>query len=494
MGPTGRLAASLLCAAVALAVALVLAPGPAAAADTWAPSAVVESPLPGALFNQSGTGPHDGRAMVTASIVATDNDTAGANLSFAFALTPAYSTVSPGEGFDLAVTPLGGGAARATLTLWLPDGRYTLDWTVTDLGANEGAATTTFLVDLSWPTVTVTLPAVSTVAELAATIDIVDTLSGVDPGRVTVYFRSACNASWSTVPATLTEFGGHVVGEVTLRLCEGQDNLVQVAAFDRAGHGNSTGTVAVTHDGAPPTLGDYFPRPFTTVNGPRVNVSVRVTDNVTGVDPDTIELQVSTDGGATWGPWTGANATPADAAWTGAKELTLAPGTAVAVRWRASDNAGNGIGEGDILANHFHTNGPPFLITYEPAEGIETLEGRLITFSARFADPDADIVRTSFYSDKDGYLGELTGRHEIDPSGDSFTRDLSLGTHNITIRGDDGHGNRVDYTYEVHVVPRPPPDLRPFAIVAVLAAAMVAAAWVAWRRAEEMDDRTDEGG
>ena len=59
---------------------------------------------------------------------------------------------------------------------------------------------------------------------------------------------------------------------------------------------------------------------------------------------------------------------------------------------------------------------------------------------------------------------------------------LPLGVHNITLVGDDQHGHQVTYVYQIEIVSRPPPDLRPFAIVLVVFGAMVLAVWYVWKR------------
>jgi len=478
--------ASALALPVAVAAAALFAAAAPAAAD--APAVVIEGPEDGALFNTSGTMEHAAHAMVGATAAVTDADAPASELNVSFALEPPLAAAAPGGNFSLVLTPIGSNAVRARLEVWLPEGTYTLTWTAVDAGGNTTTASSSFAVDLQGPRVAVTAPALSSTPDVWVTIDVVDGVSGVDPADVRVLFRSACNATWGDVPASLVALGGHVVGEAHLDLCTGRDNVLQVFAHDRAGHGNSTGLLSITHDPDPPAVSAHQPAPFATADGPLVVVSALIQDAVAGTNASAIEYQVSADGGLTWGPWSRPAVRAFGASLEATAEVSLAPGAAAAVRWRAYDWAGNGPGEQRVV--HFTVNGPPFLISFTPEEGDEIIEGREITFSARFADPDADFVRTSFYSDLDGYLGELSGRHEIDTAGDSFARQLTRGVHNITVVGEDGHGNRAVYTYPVAVIARPPPDLRPFVAIPLMGVAMVAAAWLAWRRAEEMDEET----
>ncbi len=473
---------------VLVLVAVTLLVGaPAGAADIVPPTVDIEAPRDGHLYNVSASGARAGTSKVEAAALVTDEDTPVDQLNVSFALVPDYSLVAQNGSFTVTFTPVGATGLRASVDLWLPDGTYTLTWFATDTGGNTSSAASTFSVDLQPPAMAVAAPPMSRDPDVWVTVDIVDAVAGVEPDDVRVLFRSACSTKWADVTVAFTSLGGHVVGEAPLHLCEGRDNVVQVVAVDRAGHGNSTGVLWLTLDTNPPVFLAYEPASFTTADGPQVAITARVTDGVAGTNFSSVEVQVSPDGGLTWGPWV--HPTVRSTAGTGSLAVTNAtfpPGASVAVRWRAFDHAGNGPGEQEVV--HFNVNGPPFLISFEPQEGFETLEGREITFSARFADPDADTVETSFYSDIDGHLGDLTGLHEVDPLGDWFKRELSLGVHNITVVGQDGHGNRAVYTYQVSVVVRSPPDLRLFAFIPLMGVALAAAAWLAWRRAEDLDE------
>jgi hypothetical protein len=486
MGSAGRAAAPLLLAAAA---ALLVA-GPAAGDDVLPPSILIEAPGPSTLYNESGGFGHPGRAHVVASVLVSDPDTVPFALNISYTLTPDLSEVAPGEGYNFTRQNAGTATVRATLEFWAPDGIYTLQWTVDDGAGHADSDATAFAVDLTSPRIEFTVPPPSRTPEVWVTIDITDETAGVALEDVQVLFRSQCNESWSPLTPYLTAIGGHVVGEVQVFLCEGANNTLQILAYDRGGLGNSTGLIQLMLDSEAPLFGAHRPASFTTADGPTVELSASVLDEVAGTNLSTVQFQVSKNGGVSWGPWANATVKVFGSYHVASANESFAPGTAAAVRWRAFDVLGNGPGE--QVAVHFTVNGPPFLISFEPTEDARFLEGQEITFSARFADPDADHVRTTFYSDIDGFVGELTGRHEVDPSGDSFRRTLSLGTHNLTVVGEDGHGNKVAYTYTLSVVVRPPPDLRPFAAIPFMAAAMVAAAWLAWRRAEEWQREADE--
>lgn len=488
--PPGAAAALL----VALsALALLAACGPASAADPVPPEVTIRFPLNGTAFNTSAGAPHAGQVSVEASAYVNDSDTPPENVTVSVALTPDFSTVAPGENLTLDTAVLGLHEKRVWTTMWLPEGAYTITFNASDASGPPVLSSAAFFVDFTAPTISVDAPGASSVDTVWVTVDITDATSGVDPDDVEVYYRSDCSSSWLRMTPSLVVLGGHVVGEVELTLCEGADNLVQVVANDRAGHGNSTGAVAITYDAKPPTFDRFSPASFATTDGPNVTVSAAVSDTGSGVNRSTVEVQASADGGVTWGPWTRAALATEGSRLVASFDLQLDPGAHAAIRWRAYDALGNGPGE--MVVVHFTVNGPPFLISVEPEEGGQALEGQELTFSARFADPDADVVSTTFYSDIDGTLGTLSGRHEVDPSGDSFRATLSVGVHNLTVVGSDGHGNRVAYTYTFTVSQRPPPDMRPFAAIGLLGVAMAAATWYAWRRAEELDEESDrEGG
>jgi hypothetical protein len=452
-----------------------------AAQDAEPPTISAFDPAEGALVTRP-LEAADGRVTFVASARAADLG-AGINQSDAsWSLEPAYDSVSDFASY-FVLTSLGGPDWLVTLQLTVPDGAYRLTFRVADYDGNTADASVNFTVDASEPTIAVIAPAQTANLTAVVRFDIRDSVSGVDPDSIQVRYRTNCAGVWKNASFQRTALAARVVGEALIPVCAGfyGTNSVQVGAADFAGYMAWSPLWTIIVDAQPPAFVDFDPAAFTTITERTVPIRALVHDNTSGVDTATIFGQVSYNGGITWGNWTAAEVTPGQdirlEAWA-SLFVPLPDGAHVGVRWRASDAAGNGPVESQAV--FFYVNGPPFLVSVEPAENSVFKQYESVRFTAEFADPDADTVRATYSSDIDGYLGTADGSR----------RSLTVGVHNLTLTADDGHGHAVRYNYTIEVVPRPPADPRPLLVPLIVIASAALAAW--WALSPEARRREDD--
>jgi len=458
-------------AALLLLAAGAVIVGCAAAAQAQAPSIEIVFPVPAHILGASLGERYNGSVVVNSLVRVTDIDTPLDNVSLSWSLTPDFPSLA-GQNTVIETNRSNASEIWARIILFVPDGAYTLTWTADDAGGGVTSQAVSFTADSHAPYVSVDLPAVTRVQNLTVYIDIQDPLSDINASTIVVQFRSSCSSSWAVVPMQSTLLPGRVSGVVELHLCAGLSNSLQLSVADRAGNAHYGLVATVTLDQQAPTMNHSFPWPFSILEGNSVNLTAAFADDYSGVDASTVQLQVSKNGGVTYSDWLDPEVRVQGGIAYASYAQTFSPGQAAAVRWRAFDKAGNG--PGPMQPIHFQMNGEPFLISYEPVEGKTFLEGQRVPFAASFADPDADFVNAEFYSDIDGYLGSVSGFHNITPVNERFTHVLSLGVHNISIVGDDNHGHRVTYVYQLEILPRPPPDYRFFLLIPMLLALMAA--------------------
>jgi hypothetical protein len=461
------LAAVVLSAAVGV---LALCPS-AAAADTTPPHLDSLQPADGSFVNGT-TRVAPGTANVLLSAVFQDDASAidVANVTVAawslsaggFVGSPSYSASEYGD--PSRVLLLG--------SIELQDGDYRLDLGAADVLGNTVNTSTTFTVDVTPPQLEVAAPSLTNESQLTVRFDARDGLSGMALQALLSY-RSACSYTMSSKAFQVVALPGRLVGETSMGLCVGADNRFTVVVADRAGNTASVERTDIIYDAGPPTFSDFSPTSFTRVDGPRVSVTASVTDDAVGVNRSRVQAQLSKDGGLTFGNWTNASTIFGGAGVRASVSFTIPAGATAAVRWRAWDLAGNGPSESRI--EYFYVNGAPFVVTLEPAEGTVVTQFTAVRLYAEFADPDADPVTASFRSDIDGPLGAADGRRV----------QLSVGVHNLTLTASDGHGHLVNYTYQVQIIARPPPDPRPLLLTAILAGIMVWVTYAAWTKEDD---------
>jgi len=431
----------------------------------------------------NGTGVASG-APVNVSIVAhfSDMDAAGASwiVNWSINSSTGGAPLDP-PGFTVLST--GPGNATAYAAVRLPEGRYSVEWCAERPSNASVCVSSGFLVDSTPPSGELTAPSLSNQTTVAVRVDASDGGSGPSPSPIAFVYRSACVGSYVPGQMTETRLPGRVVAEISLELCPGA-NVVQATVVDEAGNAWFSGVRTLSVDTRPPTFTGFSPGAFDTVPGGVTTLTASIEDDVSGVNFSSIEAQVSADGAITWGPWLSPKITNLSILVLATFTANTSDGSLFAVRWRASDNAGNG--PNTTTAHFFRVNGEPFLVRVEPPEGGVYFEHTAVAFRAEWADPDGDPVVTIWSSDLVGEFGRVVPFNSTDygpPPG--VRKALPLGVHNITVVGDDQHGHRVSYIYQIEIVKRPPPDLRLFAGVIAVFGSMVLAVWYVWRREVE---------
>jgi hypothetical protein len=467
---------------IALAALAVVAVGQAAAnPSAAAPTVTIIGP--GAYV---GGGSGVAGDPVTVSAIATLSDLDAANLSW----TPEWNLTSPSGAWptdppEIALIPPASPNATAVYRQILPEGSYHITLCARESGGNASCASRDFLVDTTPPAGDVFSRMLLNTTQASVRLDVFDSGSGISPAAPLFSYRTACSSSWESAPITESRVPGRIVVEAALTLCSGT-NSFQATIADAAGNSWSVPPRTIIVDVKPPTFDSFSPNPFETVNGGNVSLLAYLSDDVSGLDPHGAEAQYSTDGGVTYSNWTRASIEITVSSHRWASIMAKLPdGVLGAVRWRATDLAGN-------LANttkpiFFRVNGPPFLVHAEPAEGGVFHAYDAIAFRAEFADPDGDDVWVTWTSDISGELGMAVPINSSQFAAPPTVRHaLPVGVHNITVFGDDHHGHKTTYTYTIEVVPRPHPDLRPFVAVALIAGAMAAVSWWVLKREDEL--------
>ena len=109
------------------------------------------------------------------------------------------------------------------------------------------------------------------------------------------------------------------------------------------------------------------------------------------------------------------------------------------------DNVHNPFGISDTYRLGF--NEPPRLVSFSPENETRYKEGENVSFHATVQDPDPlDENTVEWISDLDGHLGW---------GPDLTIGNLSVGTHMVTIRYSDDHGNTRETVLTIHIDPVP---------------------------------------
>ena len=132
--------------------------------------------------------------------------------------------------------------------------------------------------------------------------------------------------------------------EIAWRLSPGEgEKLLWLKAFDKAGNISSDVTVTLTvEDINPPSAwSELIPSGWITVSPP-ITLSVRVADDVSGLDPNSAAFRYSVDEGITWSEWLTASVTlttPLEGIVT-ASRVPVPEGTMGRIQFRIADRAG----------------------------------------------------------------------------------------------------------------------------------------------------------
>ena len=133
-------------------------------------------------------------------------------------------------------------------------------------------------------------------------------------------------------------------GEIAWRLSFGEgEKLLWLKAFDKAGNVSSDVTATLTVEDINPPSGwsELIPSAWITLS-PSITFSVRVTDDVSGLDPSSATFRYSADEGLNWSEWLTASVTlttPLEGIVT-ASAVPVPEGTAGRIQFRIADRVG----------------------------------------------------------------------------------------------------------------------------------------------------------
>jgi hypothetical protein len=211
----------------------------------------------------------------------------------------------------------------------------------------------------------------------------------------------------------------------------GKDNYIRFRAKDVAGNGwTYSQDYNVWIDEERPSFTNFRPFESEFQNSKNVVVSADITDihalrEGSGIQLDTVEYRVSSQGLGQFGDWETAPISSIDdnGVVHVEMELDLREGSQNYVQFRCYDNVGN-----FALSKEFNVkvNAAPVLDAFlsAPKNGhTYTTSEKILFDSSRTVDPDGDSLGFSWYSDINGFLS----------SDDSFFRALSPGVHLITL-------------------------------------------------------------
>jgi len=193
-------------------------------------------------------------------------------------------------------------------------------------------------------------------------IRISDATSQVDAS--TIDYRFSINGTgnygaWQNAGYTID--GSPIDVTVDIGFASSTDNYIQWRAKDIAGNGytlSSDYQIKVDADNV--TFTNFSPTSSEWFSSPSVSCSVDVNDAVSGVDADTIEFQISTNGTGAYGTWQNAGQTTDGTLVATTISATFAHGTDNYVRFRANDVAGSGLALSSDYQVKIDTEGPTY--------------------------------------------------------------------------------------------------------------------------------------
>ncbi len=279
-------------------------------------------------------------------------------------------------------------------------------------------------------------------SDITTKIRISDTGSGVDPASIQVR-RSVTGPGgfgpWKNVPAeNVTEVkDGKFEITVTQYYEEGKSNYIMFRGRDLVG--NSYGVSKAFNlkiDTSPVYFRGFFPDELSYSNEKKVECSVSIMDDGTGVDTSSVEYSVSTDGPAEekYGRWNTVTSVFPGNPTLVVLEVEFEWGMNNYIRFRADDVIGTGI---NTSAGYVvWVNSEPVPEISSPLNGEEYSEGSEIQFNASLS-WDADGDELTYY-----WTSNVSANTSLGYGSHFSTRPVP-GKHAITLHVSDGHGYNV---------------------------------------------------
>ena len=278
-----------------------------------------------------------------------------------------------------------------------------------------------------------------------------DTGSGVDldslQARISVSGPGGFGEWMDIERENITEMGG---GEyeisVTFAYGEGKGNYLTFRGTDLVRNPlASSDKFNFKVDTTEAYFADFAPDNETYSGERLVECFVSILDDGSGVDPDSVEYSVSTNGGegGDFGPWKKPLNVVSGNPTQVLLEVEFKWGRENYISWKADDN----VGTGDNISRPYNiwVNSEPTAAISSPTADMEIWSHKTVEFDASpSGDQDGDAL--SFYWSSNVKENRSLGH------GSRFSAHLVPGTHTITVHVSDGHGYNVSEKITVEVL------------------------------------------
>ena len=278
-----------------------------------------------------------------------------------------------------------------------------------------------------------------------------DTGSGVDldslQARISVSGPGGFGEWMDIERENITEMGG---GEyeisVTFAYGEGKGNYLTFRGTDLVRNPlASSDKFNFKVDTTEAYFADFAPDNETYSSERLVECFVSILDDGSGVDPDSVEYSVSTDGGeeGDFGAWKKPLNVVSGNPTQVLLEVEFKWGRKNYIRWKADDN----VGTGDNISRPYNiwVNSEPTAAISSPTTDMEIWSHLPVEFNASLSG-DQDGDQLSFYWSSNVKENRSLGH------GPRFKARLATGTHSITLYVSDGHGYNVSEKITVQVL------------------------------------------
>jgi hypothetical protein len=383
-------------------------------------------------------------------VIATDGNGSGINQStvrLKYALDSEFESSNVWFPFDNIYD--GGDGLWEFLVRWeVSEGEYRFQWRITDIAGHEHTYSDVHSLTIDdslirfedqypndWANTTSVETGISIVLNVSYQGMKVQYAVGSDPFLLN---------EWMGLDDVLDLYGTISVS-VILELEEGIDNYIQWRVVINETVNVKSGHYQILVDTMSPHFGEPTPDLNQTFDGDSVSITIPVMDEGSGVDATTLGYQISSSPDFSDSVWYTMESSTIDGILMGSLSLSGLTGKDNYIRFRARDNVRNPFGISGTYRIGF--NEPPILISFSPENNTRLRKGDTVHFSATVRDPDPlDEHTIEWFSDQDGHLGWGPYLN---------VSNLSVGTHQVTIRYSDDHGNSREDILTIHIDPVP---------------------------------------
>ena len=293
-----------------------------------------------------------------------------------------------------------------------------------------------------------------------------------------IEFRWSLDDGWSEwMSASMKGSAPETTFEIVIDLEDGPSNLVQLRGLDMAGNGPFMSPEhPISIDASPPLFEGFSPDPGEKQAGPRVTVSIRIRDELAGLDVDGTRYRTSPGGHTELDEWSSLEVSGSDDGWTATVELALLPGGGNQVQFKAVDRVGNVA----VSDKYFvWVNEPPVAVISNPSSSVTYDDANEVLMdSSGSSDPDSSRLTFSWFLDD---VTEPIG------AGRSLGHPFESGLVNLTLVVTDEMGATDEATVLMRVVHLEEPEIQevdspiPWWLVALFVGLLLVAFGLRWR-------------